>query len=133
MDSCLQAPLSKASSLNIFHSFKSFFIVFSHISLGRPLHFLCFQDDLEHHNVLVSQWPSLDMTKLSQTVLDRILLNWCYPKFVPYIIISDLISHCVAAYLRNIRILATLIFWMCCPFVTQHSTPYIITSIIAVL
>jgi hypothetical protein len=31
-------------------------------------------------------------------VLDQIFLNWCYPKFIPYIIISNLISPCVAAY-----------------------------------
>jgi hypothetical protein len=34
---------------------------------------------------------------------------------------------------RNIRISATLIFWTCCLFVAQHSAPYIIAGLIAVL
>jgi hypothetical protein len=42
--------------------------------------------------------PSLNMIKPSQTVLDQLLLSWCHLKFIPYIIISDLISSCVAAY-----------------------------------
>jgi hypothetical protein len=38
------------------------------------------------------------MIKSSQTVLDQFFLNWCYPKFILYIIISDLISPCMVTY-----------------------------------
>jgi hypothetical protein len=41
---------------------------------------------------------SLDMTKPSQTMLDYLLLNLCYPKIVPNIIISDSIFPYMATY-----------------------------------
>jgi hypothetical protein len=36
------------------------------------------------------------MTKSLQTVLDKFLFNWCYLKFVSYIVISDLVTPCMA-------------------------------------
>jgi hypothetical protein len=83
--------------LSILHFFKFFLIISFYISLSRPLSFLYFQNDLEYHYWCLRK-PSLDMTKPSQMMLNQLFLNWCYAKFVPYIIISDLISPCMATY-----------------------------------
>jgi hypothetical protein len=76
---------------DIFHSFKFFFIDLSHVSLDRSFYLLVFLRRLR---------ISL-CTKSSQMMLNQLLLNLCYPKFITYIIISDLISHCVTTYLTQ--------------------------------
>jgi hypothetical protein len=95
--------------------------------------FLYFHDDLEYRCVLVLQKAFVGYDKTTQTVLNYILLNWCYPS------LSLILSFLIRSFLvwphiqRNIRISATLIFWTCCPFVAQHSASYIIAGLIAVL
>jgi hypothetical protein len=63
----------------------------------------------------------LNMSKPSQPMLGKFLLNWCHPtlsRIALFRTLSLLVcpqNHC------NIRISATL---ACCLFVGQHSAPY---------
>jgi hypothetical protein len=78
---------------------KSIFIISFHISLGLSLSLFVFSGRLK---IPLLYWSlrrvSLDMTKPLQTMLDQLLLNWCYPKFVSYIFIYDSITSYVATY-----------------------------------
>jgi hypothetical protein len=78
-----QALLSKASSLDIFHSFKIFFIASSHVSLGRSLHFLCFQDDLEYHCVLVLQEAFVGYNQIIANDVGLASLELVLPQIYP--------------------------------------------------
>jgi hypothetical protein len=41
----------------------------------------------------------LDMSKLSQTMLHELLLDWCHPQSLAYVIVSDPISSYVVTNL----------------------------------
>jgi hypothetical protein len=70
-------------ALWIYFISSNLFLLLSPMSVSVDLFlFLYFQDDLEFRYVLV-------------------LLNWCYPKFVPNIIIFDSTFHCVSTYLTQ--------------------------------
>jgi hypothetical protein len=71
MNVIFQALLSKASSLDIFHSFNFFFIVSSHVSLGRFFLFLYFQDDLEYRYILMFQEAFVEY---DQTITNDVVL-----------------------------------------------------------
>src|SRR3954451_470856 len=77
--------------------------------------------------------PTLDMPKPSQTMLDKLLFNWCHsnsPRITSFRIRSFLVwPH---AHL-NMRISATPSCWTCRLLVGQHSAPYNIAGRIAVL
>jgi hypothetical protein len=85
--------------------------------------FLCFHDDLEYHCVLVLQetfvrWPNHRK---------RCCTSFSWICVTPNL--SRISSFLVWPYIqRNIRISVTLTFWMCCHFVAQYSTPFIIGS-----
>jgi hypothetical protein len=50
--------------LDIIHSFKSRFIVSSHVSLDRPLSLLVFSGGLEYHSISMPQKVSIGYDKI---------------------------------------------------------------------
>lgn len=75
---------------------------------------------------------SLDMSKPSQAMLHKLLLNWRHSYSLSYIIIPDSISPCVATYPAQHTHLCHSC-WTCRLLVGQHSAPYNIAGRIAVL
>jgi hypothetical protein len=96
--------------------------------------FLYFQDDLEYRCVLVLQEAFVGY---DQTIANDVGLASLDFGATPSL--SLISSFLIRSFLvwphiqRNIRISATLIFSTRCPFVAQHSAPYIITGLIVVL
>ena len=129
-----QALLSKAKSLGIFHPFKSPFIASTQVNFGLPLPLFTLLSWLRiplrtgafgglrwtcpnHLNRCWTSFSSIGATpNLSRisSFRTRSLLVW--PQIQ-----------------RNIRISATLSCWTCRLFVGQHSAPYNIAGLIAVL
>jgi hypothetical protein len=130
--SSFQVFLFKVSSLNIFYSFKFLFIASFLVNLGQFLSLLCYQDDLEYYYILI---PQKNFVRYDQTIANDVgtSLEFCYPKFILYIIISYL-SLLVWPYIKHKTFISvTFIFWMHCPFIAQHSVSYIIADLIAVM
>ena len=95
MIASLQALLSKAISLEIFQSLRSLLTNSSHVSLGLPLPLLYIIDPLKNPNTHRRlRRPSLDMSKPSQPMLSKFLLNWCHPDPIPNNFIPDSINSC---------------------------------------
>ena len=133
MIASLQALLSKAISLEIFQSLVSLnrLITRQFRSTSTPLYIIePLKNPIMHRRL---RRPSLDMSKPSQPMLGKFLLNWCHPT------LSRITSFRTPSHLvcpqnhRNICISATLNCWTCRLFVGQHSAPYNIAGRIAVL
>jgi hypothetical protein len=86
-------------ALWIYFIHSNLFLLFPPMSVSSDLFlFLCFQDDLEYHCVLV---PQETFVGYDQTIANNVgpaSLELVLPKFVSYIIISDSISPCVVTY-----------------------------------
>jgi hypothetical protein len=76
-----------------------FFLLFSPMSVSVDLFlFFYFQDDLKYRCVLMLQEASVGYDQTIANDVGLASLEYRYPKFVPNIIISDLIFPCVVTY-----------------------------------
>ena len=83
----LQALQSKANSLEISQSLRSLLTDSSQVSLGLSLPFFILSTRFSTTHRRLRR-PPLDISKLSQPMLGKYLLNWCHPylfsnSFVP--------------------------------------------------
>jgi hypothetical protein len=86
-------------ALWIYFISSNLFLLFSLMSVSVDLFiFLCFHDDLEYHCVLVLQEAFVEYDQTIANGVGLLFLNWCYPKFIPNIIISDSIFPCVVIF-----------------------------------
>jgi hypothetical protein len=75
------------------------FYLFSLMSVSVELFlFLCYQDDLEYHCILMPHEAFVGYDQTIANGVGPVSLELVQLKFVPYIIISYLISSCVTAY-----------------------------------
>ena len=93
-----KALISKAISLEIFQSLRSLLIDSSQVSLGLPLPLITlltrFRTPLHHRRL---RRPLLDMSKPSQPLLGKFLLNLCHPDPIPNSFVPDSIPFYVPA------------------------------------
>ena len=94
----LQALLSKGSSSEISQSLRSLLADSFQVSLDLPLPLFIlstrFITPTTHRRL---RRPPLDMSKLSQLMLGKFLLNWCHPYPFPNNFVLDSIPPCVPA------------------------------------
>jgi hypothetical protein len=122
-------------TLWIYFISSNLFLLFSSMSVSDNLFiFLYFPNDLKYQYVLV---PHEAFVGYDQNHHKRCWASLSWIGAIPNLV---RISSFLIRYLfvwphiqRNIRISNTLILWMCCPFVTQHSTSHIIAGLIAVM
>ena len=104
-----KALISKAISLEIFQSLRSLLIDSSQVSLVLPLPLFTlltrFRTPLRHRHL---RRPLLDMSKPSQLMLGKFLLNWCHPTLYRIISFRTLSLLVCPQNHRNILISATL-------------------------
>jgi hypothetical protein len=75
------------------------FLLFPLMSVSVEIFlFLCYQDDLEYHCILMPHEVFVGYDQTIANGIGQVSLELVQLKFVPYIIISYLISHCVTAY-----------------------------------
>jgi hypothetical protein len=129
-----QALLSKHNSFGIFHSFKSLLIASSHVKFGRPLPLFTL---LSHLMIPLCTGASGDLRWTCPNHLNRCGIRFSSIGATPS-------RSCMSSFLtrsnlvclhiqRNIRISATLSCWICHLLVGQHSAPYNIVGLIAIL
>jgi len=94
----LQTLLSKATSLEIFQFLRSLLTdSLFQVSLGLTLPLFTLSTRSRPHYTRRLRRPPLDMSKPSQPVLGKFLLNWCHPYPFPNNFVPDSIPSCVPA------------------------------------
>jgi hypothetical protein len=94
----LQALLSIANSLEMFHSLRSLLtnssqLSFRSTSTSISLYIIDpLQNPTTHRRL---RRPPLDMTKASQPILNQFIFNWCHPDPTLNIFVLDSIPSCV--------------------------------------
>ena len=130
----LQALLSKATSLEIFHSLRSLFTNSSQVSLGLPLPLFtflaCFRTPLRTGASGDLRWTCPNHLNRCWVSFSSIGATPTLSRITSFRTLS--LRVCPQNY-RNIRISTTLSCWTCRLFVGQHSAPYNIAGRIVVL
>jgi hypothetical protein len=129
-----QALLSKHSSFGIFHSFKSLLIASSHVKFGRSLSLFTL---LTRLMIPLCTGASGGLRWTCPNYLNRCCISFSSIGATPsrsrmssFLTRSNLVCPHIQ---RNIRISATLSCWIYRLLVGQHSAPYNIAGLIAVL
>jgi hypothetical protein len=126
--------LSTASSLSIFHSFRSLFTASVHVKVGRLLPLFTFSGRLI---IPICTGASSGLRWICPNHLKRSCISFSSNGATPTL--SRISSFRTRSLLvwphiqRNIRISATLSCWTCRLLVGQHSAPYNIAGWIVVL
>jgi hypothetical protein len=95
--------------------------------------FLYFQDDLEYSCVLVLQEAFVGYNQTIANDVELVSLELVLPKFVPNIIISDLIFSCVATYPTQHTHFSYIHLLNVLSFCSPTSASYIIAGLITVM
>jgi hypothetical protein len=123
---CLQAHLSLANSLEIFHSLRSLLTVSSQVILGRPLPLFTL---LTHSKIPLRtpQEVSFGHVQTISTDVKSISPQLVPPRPYPGYLRFGLYPLC--AHKTKVTCASKLLTcWTCCLFVSQHSAPYSITG-----
>jgi hypothetical protein len=129
-----QALLSKHNSFGIFHSFKSLLIASSHVKFGRPLPLFTLLTRLMIPLCTGAsgglRWTCPNHLNRCCIIFSSIGATPSRSRMSSFLTRSNLVCPHIQ---RNIHIFATLSCWICHLLVGQHSAPYNIAGLIAVL